>query len=281
MGRDCRPACSAKFAMTISIAIMISLAISLATTPMMCARGCSAAGSERRHGRLYWASERFFEGMLGFYRRTPDGCGLNTPRLGDADPWPAVLGLNFYLYQIIPKGFFPQQDTGRIIGIIQADQSISFSADAAKKLTQFRKPSSRTMQRSKNRGRLHRRGTDQFRVHVRLPVSTRPARRSLWDGVIARPAPRERWAGGCRGATLFFAGGAGHSRRGTGQPMRSISIRCRARRWRSSMTGPQKIVAALQGQPNLADVNSDQQKQGTGGQSCDRPRCRRPARDYR
>src|SRR5260370_29329226 len=48
----------------------------------------------------------------------------------------AVLGLNFYLYNVIPKGFFPQQDTGRVVGIIQADQSISFQL-MQQKLTQF------------------------------------------------------------------------------------------------------------------------------------------------
>src|SRR5580693_4340385 len=122
-----------EFAMTISIAILISLAVSLATTPMMCAVLLrSETGHE--HGRLYRASERFFEAMLGFYRRS----------LTSALRHPAtmmlilavVFGLNFYLYNIVPKGFFPQQDTGRMIGSIQADQSISFQL-MQQKLAQF------------------------------------------------------------------------------------------------------------------------------------------------
>jgi multidrug efflux pump len=122
-----------EFAVTISIAIMISLVISLATTPMMCAVLLRSEQGQR-HGRLYQASERFFDGMLDIYRRS----------LTAALRHPAtmmlilavVLGLNFYLYDVIPKGFFPQQDTGRLVGGIQADQSISFQR-MRDKLAQF------------------------------------------------------------------------------------------------------------------------------------------------
>src|SRR5215471_18944230 len=121
-----------EFAMVISISIMISLAISLATTPMMCAVLLRPESGE--HGRLYHLSERFFEAMLGFYRRTL-ATALDHPRFMML-VLAAVLGLNFYLYDIVPKGFFPQQDTGRIIGSSQADQSISFQL-MQQKLTQF------------------------------------------------------------------------------------------------------------------------------------------------
>ena len=72
--------------------------------------------------------------MLGFYRRTLTSA-LEHPRTVMMI-LAAVLGLNFYLYSVIPKGFFPQQDTGRIVGSIQADQSISFQL-MQQKLTQF------------------------------------------------------------------------------------------------------------------------------------------------
>src|SRR6202012_4759210 len=109
-----------EFAMTISI--MIALAVSLATTPMMCAILLRPHTGE--HGRLYYASERFFDAMLNAYRRS----------LMVALRHPAtmmmilavVIGLNVFLYGVIPKGFFSQQDTGRLVGSIQADQSISF-----------------------------------------------------------------------------------------------------------------------------------------------------------
>jgi multidrug efflux pump len=112
-----------EFAMVISISILISLPISLATTPMMCAillRQNSGLG----HGWSYRVSERFFDGMLNVYRRTLI-VALQHPA---SMMWvlAAVLGLNFYLYDVIPKGFVPQQDTGQLVGFIQADQSISF-----------------------------------------------------------------------------------------------------------------------------------------------------------
>ncbi len=122
-----------EFSMTIAVAIVISLVVSLTTTPMMCARLLRAEHGRQR-GRIYRASERVFEAWLGFYRRTLT-VALRHPGsvmlvLG------AVLGLNFYLYAAVPKGFVPQQDTGLLIGSIQGDQSISFQL-MQKKLTQL------------------------------------------------------------------------------------------------------------------------------------------------
>src|SRR5262249_38185233 len=108
------------------------LAVSLATTPMMCA--VLLKPDHGGHGRLYWASERFFEAMLNFYRRTLTAA-LAHP-LSVMLILAAVFGLNFYLYDVIPKGFFPQQDTGRLVGSIQADQSVSFQL-MQQKLAQF------------------------------------------------------------------------------------------------------------------------------------------------
>src|SRR5437868_14158127 len=121
-----------EFAMVISISIMISLAVSLSTTPMMSA--VLLRHESGGHGRLYRASEYVFDAMLGFYRRTLTSA-LEHPRTVMLI-LAAVLGLNFYLYGAIPKGFFPQQDTGRIVGSIQADQSISFQL-MQQKLAQF------------------------------------------------------------------------------------------------------------------------------------------------
>src|SRR6185437_12137497 len=122
-----------EFSMTIAVAIVISLVVSLTTTPMMCAMLLRTEHG-RRHGWIYRASERVFEAWLGFYRRTL-AVALRHPALVML-VLATVLGLNFYLYATVPKGFVPQQDTGLLIGSIQADQSISFQL-MQKKLTQL------------------------------------------------------------------------------------------------------------------------------------------------
>ena len=114
-----------EFAVTLSVAILISLVVSLTTTPMMCARLLRPA-SEAKHGRIGAWSERFFAAMLRGYRRSL-GWGLGHGVVVMLVLL-ATVCLNVYLYVIIPKGFFPQQDTGRLVGGIQADQSISFQA---------------------------------------------------------------------------------------------------------------------------------------------------------
>jgi multidrug efflux pump len=117
-----------EFALTLSVAIMISLVVSLTTTPMMCAQVLRRGTVSQ--GRFMSAMERGFEAMRNFYGRSLNGA-LEHPRtvmivLG------ATVALNVYLYQIVPKGFFPQQDTGTLVGNLRADQSISFQAMAQK-----------------------------------------------------------------------------------------------------------------------------------------------------
>jgi multidrug efflux pump len=122
-----------EFAVTLSVAIAVSLVVSLTTTPMMCAR-LLKGGAHKGHGRIYHATERAFEWLLARYR-TSLAWALRHPRLVML-VLAVTVGLNVYLYVIVPKGFFPQQDTGRLIGSIQADQAISFQA-MQKKLSDF------------------------------------------------------------------------------------------------------------------------------------------------
>src|SRR5262249_9469359 len=122
-----------EFAMTLSVAIVVSLAVSLATTPMMCALLLKRTRHDRQ-GRFHRITERVFDAMLRGYRRTLTSA-LNHPRIVLAILL-ATVAINFHLYTIVPKGFFPQQDTGRITGAIQADQSISFQL-MRQKLQQF------------------------------------------------------------------------------------------------------------------------------------------------
>jgi multidrug efflux pump len=117
-----------EFALTLSIAILISLVVSLTTTPMMCAQVLRRERTAQ--GRFMSAMERGFDAMRVFYGRTLR-VALEHPRTVMI-VLAVTVALNFYLYTIIPKGFFPQQDTGTLTGNLRADQSISFQAMAQK-----------------------------------------------------------------------------------------------------------------------------------------------------
>jgi hydrophobe/amphiphile efflux-1 (HAE1) family protein len=110
-----------EFAVTVSIAVVVSAFISLTLTPMMCARFLR---HEHDHGRMYRMVEAFFDGMVGFYRRTLD-IALRFQFI-TLMVFFATLTVTAYLYVIIPKGFFPDQDTGLLIGVSESAQDISF-----------------------------------------------------------------------------------------------------------------------------------------------------------
>ncbi len=116
-----------EFAVTLAVTIIISAVVSLTLTPMMCAR-ILRHNPAAQQGRLYRASERVFESMISFYGRTLKFVlRFQFITLMVAV---ATLALTIFLYIVIPKGFFPVQDTGVIQGISQASQSISFEAMA-------------------------------------------------------------------------------------------------------------------------------------------------------
>jgi multidrug efflux pump len=110
-----------EFAITLSVAILVSMVISLTTTPMMCAH---LLRQQEHHGRIYGKSEQFFTWVVNVYGRTLS-IVLRHPAL-TLSSLLATVALTIYLYIQVPKGFFPQQDTGRLSGQIQADQDTSF-----------------------------------------------------------------------------------------------------------------------------------------------------------
>jgi multidrug efflux pump len=114
-----------EFAVTLSTAILVSMVISLTTTPMMCAHLLKHERKED-HGRLYQLTDRFFDWILSIYRRTLhwvlDNSVLTLVVLA------LVIALNVVIVLKIPKGFFPQQDTGILAGGVQGPQDSSFPA---------------------------------------------------------------------------------------------------------------------------------------------------------
>jgi multidrug efflux pump len=119
-----------EFAVTLSVTILVSAAVSLTLTPMMCSRLLKAKADQKKRGRFYEASERVWDRVITFYSRTLQWV-LKRQR---ATLFVAVatLAATILLYVIVPKGFFPVQDTGVIQGISEADESISFSAMAVR-----------------------------------------------------------------------------------------------------------------------------------------------------
>ena len=241
-----------EFAMTLSIAIMISLVISLTTTPMMCAYMLAARPPER-HGRLYNASERVFAAMLRFYDRTLVAA-LRRPGRVMLVLLVAV-GLNVFLFYEVPKGFFPQQDTGRMTGGIQADQSISFQR-MKQKLAQFiaiirQDPAVESVVGFTGGGQ-----TNSGFVFVALKPL---AQRQIGvDQVIRRLRGK---LGQVAGARLFL------------QAVQDIRVGGRASnaQYQYSLQGENldelylwapKIAAGMEKLPELTDVNSDQQQGG-------------------
>jgi multidrug efflux pump len=119
-----------EFAVTLSIAIAVSLLVSLTTTPTMCAKFLRPSPPNERHNFVYRASEWCFDNLLATYRHALKWVLRHQPVTLAVTILVACLSV--YLYIKVPKGFFPQQDTGRLNGSVQAAQDISFQAMSGK-----------------------------------------------------------------------------------------------------------------------------------------------------
>ncbi len=115
-----------EFAMTVSIAVMVSVLVSLTFTPMLCSRYLEAHDPRRPRGRIYLAFERAFDWMLDMYRRGLDIVLRHT--FLTLCSFIATVAATVALFIVIPKGFFPEQDTGFIFGLAETSQDASFEA---------------------------------------------------------------------------------------------------------------------------------------------------------
>ncbi len=116
-----------EFAVTLAVTILVSAVVSLTLTPMMAARLLKSKANTK-HGKLYDASERLYERIIEFYGRTLRFVLRHQPITLLATV--AALALTLFLYVIVPKGFFPVQDTGVILGISEAPENVSFDSMA-------------------------------------------------------------------------------------------------------------------------------------------------------
>ena len=250
-----------EFAVTLTAAIFMSLLVSLTVTPMMCAYLDFSAG-EDQNWLMRWA-RIVFEKSLDFYRRSL-AWSLDNPKTIMFSLLVVVV-LNFYLLTIIPKGFFPSVDEGRIMGNIRGDQSISYQS-MVKKFIAFADiiradPAVAQLAGSIGAGAGGRGGgaTNTGTLFITLKS---PAERGhvSSDDVIARLRPK---LNGIAGARMFL------------MPMSSTGVRSGGRQGNGSLQYTvqadelselnewlPKITDALQNVPQLEDVNSDQQDKG-------------------
>ncbi|TFW30536.1 efflux RND transporter permease subunit [Massilia horti] len=241
-----------EFAVTLSIAILVSLAISLSTTPTMCANLLRPASEQRKTRLLLWF-ERGFDSMHAFYARTLHWA-LRHARIMAALLL-AVIGLNILLYIVVPKSFFPQQDTGRLIGMIQADQSVSFQL-MQQKLVAF-------VERVKSDpavvsvvGFIGGGQTNAGFMFVALkPLSER---KHSAEQIIARLRGKLAQV---PGATLYLQ--SVQDIRVGGRPSNAqFQYTLQSDNLEDLRTWAPRLLAALQHNPQLTDVSSDQQDKG-------------------
>ena len=241
-----------EFAITLSVAIFVSLLVSLTTTPMMCARFLRH-DPQRKPGRFFQYSERAFNAMLRLYERTLRWA-LSQPLLMIFVLFVTVC-LNVFLYVQVPKGFFPSEDTGVLVGGVQADQSISFQL-MSQKMKQFMKivKSDPAVQNVAGfTGGGQRNGGFMF-------VSLKPLaeRRVSAEGVISRMRMK---LGEVAGAQLFLQP-AQDIRVGGRQSSSAYQYTLQSDSLDDLRAWGDKIREAFTNMPELADVNSDQAVKG-------------------
>nr|WP_281062578.1 efflux RND transporter permease subunit [Labrys okinawensis] len=244
-----------EFAITLAMTIVVSAFVSLTLTPMMASRFLKPI-HEERHGRLYKLSESFFEAMVNTYER-----GLDLVlrfRFLTLLTFFATVALSGYLFVIIPKGFFPQQDTGLITGVVEAAQDTSV-ADMARHMEELgaivlKDPAIAHMaMRMGGNGNTLNDGT------MYITLKPRDERSASADQVIRR---LQRQTAAVEGARLYLQ--SAQDVRLGGRPSRT--------QFQFTLQGTDidqlnqwapKLLEAMKTMPELRDVASDQQASGT------------------
>ncbi len=241
-----------EFAVTLSAAVLVSLVVSLTTTPMLCARWLGR--ESRPHGRLYRLVEHLFDRLLRGYERSLRRA-LRHPRLMMMLLF-CTIGFNLHLYSIVPKGFFPVQDNGRLNGTVQADQSSSFQA-MAKKLADF---SAILRQDPSIDNVIGVAGGQQGGNTARMfAVLKSPEDRDAPLGQILGRLRKQ--LANEPGASLFLQ--PTQDLRVGGRPSPALfEYTLQAERLADLREWTPKILKALSARPELADVNTDSQDKG-------------------
>ncbi|HMF90358.1 MAG TPA: multidrug efflux RND transporter permease subunit [Candidatus Angelobacter sp.] len=245
-----------EFAVTLSVTIIISALVSLTLTPMMSARLLKNPKTAQ-HGRFYHASERIYERVIEFYGRT-----LRWVLKHQTATLLATLGallLTLGLYVIVPKGFFPVQDTGVILGVSEAPQNVSFAAmsDLQQKLARVILDDPEVASLSSFIG-IDGTNTTQNSGRIQINLKAHDQRNSDATEIIRRLQPE---LAKVEGITLYM------------QPVQDLTVEDRVSRTQFQYSledadatelndWSARIVSKLQTLPQLRDVASDQQNQG-------------------
>jgi multidrug efflux pump len=249
-----------EFAVTLAITILVSAIVSLTLTPMMCAKLLKHK-PEAQQGWFYRVSERGFESVIAFYGRTLEV--ILRHQFATLLVTIGTLVATVVLFLIVPKGFFPVQDTGVILGISEAPQTVSFTS-MAKRQQQLVEILLKDPAVASLSSFIGVDGTNTTLNSGRIQINLKPleVRRISASQVIARLEPQIK---NIEGIQLFL------------QPLQDLTVADRVSRtqFQYSLEDPnekelatytRKMVAALSKQPELRDVASDLQDQGLGSQ---------------